>query len=94
MSVYRITRFSAPDMGKANEMSEGMRSTLESAGAEFIDIVDYGNGKGVVIAKYASQEAMDAATEIAQNAFGQMVAEGAIDGDSIHPHTGVVVNSF
>lgn len=94
MSVYRITRFASSNMVGASEAAEAHRSTLESAGAEFIDIVDYGNGKGVVIAKYPSQEAMEAATEISQQVFGKLVADGLVEGDSIHPHAGEVVSSF
>lgn len=94
MSVYRITRFAAPDMDKANEIAESLRETIESVGADFIDIVSYENGKGVVIAKYPDQATMDASSETAKQAFGKMIEAGAIDGDSVHPHTGVVVNSF
>ena len=94
MSVYRITRFASPDMDKATAHIESLRSILESANADFIDIVSYGNGKGVVIAKYPDQAAMDAASSMAQQAFGQMIEAGLIDADSIHPHTGEVVGSF
>ena len=94
MSVYRITRFAASDMDKAKEMAEGMRDRIEGTGAEFIDLVSYGNGKGVVIAKYADQATMEAATEIAQGVFADMIKAGVIDGDSIHPHSGEVFNSF
>lgn len=94
MSVYRITRFASPDMDKATAHLESLRDLLENAGSEFIDIVSYGNGKGVVIAKYADHAAMDAASSIAQQAFGKMIEAGLIDGDSIHPHTGEVVGSF
>ena len=94
MSVYRITRFASSDMGKTAEFSESMRNELENVGADFIDIVSYGNGKGVVLAKYPDQAAMDAATETSRETFGKMVAEGLIDGDSIHPHMGEVIQSF
>ena len=94
MAMYRITRFAAPDMEKAGEIAESMRSTLENAGAHFIDLVSYGNGKGVVIAKYPDQKTMDAATELAKNAFSKMIDSGAVDGDSVHPHTGEVFKSF
>ena len=94
MAMYRITRFAAPDMEKAGEIAESMRSTIENAGADFIDLVSYGNGKGVVIAKYPNQEAMDSATEIAKNAFSKMIEAGAVDGDSVHPHMGEVFKSF
>ncbi len=94
MAMYRITRFAAPDMQKAGEIAESMRSIIEQAGAEFIDLVSYGNGKGVVIAKYSDQSAMDGATKIAKEAFAKMIEAGAIDGDSVHPHTGEVFKSF
>jgi hypothetical protein len=94
MAMYRITRFAAPDMEKAGEIAESMRSTIENAGADFIDLVSYGNGKGVVIAKYPNQEAMDSATELAKKAFAKMIEAGAVDGDSVHPHTGEVFKSF
>jgi len=94
MAVYRITRFAASDMGKVGEHIETMRDQLEGIGANFIDLVSYGNGKGVVIAKYPDQATMDAATDTAKKAFGEMIAAGLIDGDSVHPHTGEVFNSF
>ncbi len=94
MSVYRITRFASSDMEKAGEAAESLRSTLESVGADFIDIVSYENGKGVVIAKYPDRAAMEAATDTAKQVFGKLVEAGLIDADSIHPHEGVVVASF
>ena len=94
MAVYRIARFSASDMDKAGEISETLRDQLKDIGADFIDMVSYGNGKGVVIAKYPDQAALEAATEIAKIAFGKMIEAGAIDKDSIHAHTGEVFKSF
>ena len=94
MSVYRITRFASSDMEKAAKESETMRNELENIGADFIDIVSYGNGKGVVLAKYPDQATMDAAVETSKMVFGKLVEAGIIDGDSIHPHTGEVVQSF
>ena len=94
MAVYRITRFAASDMDKVRELTETMRDVLEGIGADFIDMVSYGNGKGVVIAKYPDQATMDAATETAKKAFGDMIDAGAVDADSVHPHTGKVFNSF
>jgi hypothetical protein len=94
MAVYRITRFAASDMDKAGEIAESIRDLLENIGADFIDLVSYGNGKGVVIAKYPDQETMDAASDAAKEAFGKMIEAGAVDGDSVHPHTGVVFKSF
>ena len=94
MAVYRITRFAASDMDKVGEFIENMRDELEGIGANFIDLVSYGNGKGVVIAKYPDQAAMEATTDIAKKAFGEMITARLVDGDSVHPHTGEVFNSF
>lgn len=94
MAVYRITRFAASDMDKVEELTENMRDVLEGIGADFIDLVSYGNGKGVVIAKYPDQATMDAAAETAKKAFADMIEAGVVDGDSVHPHTGDVLNSF
>ena len=94
MSVYRITRFAALDMDKTGDIAESMRSVLEGVGADFIDIVSYGNGKGVVLEKFPDQATMDAASETAQQVFGKMIEAGAVDGDAIHPHMGDVIKSF
>ena len=94
MAVYRITRFASSNMDKAKELSESKRSVLESTGADFIDLVSYGNGKGVVIARYPDQATMDAAADTAKSVFAEFVAAGVVDGDSIHPHVGEVFNSF
>jgi hypothetical protein len=61
---------------------------------DYIDLVSYGNGKGVVIAKYPDQATMDAASDAVKEAFGKMIEAGAVDGDSVHPHTGVVFKYF
>jgi hypothetical protein len=94
MAVYRITRFAAADMNKVGEIADSMRDALENVGAEFIDLVSYGNGKGVVIAKYPDEATMEAATATARKAFADMIEAGVVDGDSVHPHTGEVFNSF
>ena len=94
MAVYRITRFAAPDMDKAGEIAESMRSLIEGTGATFIDLISYGNGKGVVIAKYPDEATMEAATDTAKQVFAAMIEAGAVDADSIHPHTGEVFGSF
>ena len=94
MSAYRITRFASPDMDKAAEFSETLRSEIEGLGANSIDIVSYGNGKGVVLAKYPDQAAMDASADSAKKIFGKMIEAGIVDGDSIHPHMGEVISSF
>ena len=46
------------------------------------------------MAKYPSQEVMEAATETAKQAFGQMIEAGAIDGASIQVQSGEVLISF
>ena len=94
MAVYRITRFASSDMDKVSEMADEMRGELEGAGADFIDAVSYGNGKGVILAKYPDQATMEAASDMAKMVFGKMIEAGVIDGDSIHPHVGEVFNSF
>ncbi len=94
MAVYRITRFAASDTDKAGEIAENMRDVLEGIGADFIDLVSYGNGKGVVIARYPDQATMDAASDTAKQVFAKMIEAGVVDGDSVHPHTGEVFNSF
>ena len=94
MSVYRITRFAASDMDKAGEIAESLRNEIENLGADFIDMVSYGNGKGVVIAKYPDQATMDAASQTAKQAFSKMIDAGVVDGDSVHPHMGEVFKSF
>ena len=94
MAVYRITRFAAPDMDKAREFTENMRDVIGSMGADFIDLVSYGNGKGVVIARYPDQATMDAASDTAKKVFAGLIEAGIVDGDSVHPHTGEVFNSF
>ena len=94
MAVYRITRFAASDMEKAGKIAETMRDEIEGIGADFIDLVSYGNGKGVVIAKYPDQATMDAASETAKQAFAKMIEEGVVDEGSVHPHTGNVFKSF
>ncbi len=80
MSVYRLTRFAAPDMDKAGEIAERMGGEIECIGADFIDLVSYGNGKGVVIAKYPDKATMDAASELGKPAFGKMIEAGVVDG--------------
>ncbi len=94
MAVYRITRFAASDMDKAGAFTENLRGELEGVGADFIDLVSYGNGKGVVIARYPDQAVMDAASDTAKQVFAKMIEAGVVEGDSVHPHSGVVFKSF
>ena len=49
-------------MDKAGEIAETRRHEIVGLGADFIDMVSYGNGKGLLIAKYLNQATMDAAT--------------------------------
>lgn len=94
MAVYTITRFAASNMDQASQITESLRSELEGVGADSIDIVSYGNGKGVVLARYPDQATMDAAADTITMVFGKMIDAGVVDGDAIHPHAGVVINSF
>ena len=94
MAVYTITRFAASDMDQAGKVAEGLRSDLEGVGADSIDMVSYGNGKGVVLARYPDQATMDAAAGTIKMVFDKMIEAGTVDGDAIHPHAGVVLNSF
>ena len=94
MAVYRITRFAASDMDKAGAFTENLRGELEGVGADFIDFVSYGNGKGVVIARYPDQTVMDAASDPAKQVFAKMIEAGVVEEDSVHPHSGVVFKSF
>ena len=64
MPVYRITEFTSPDMDKAIEFCETLREEVAAAQAESIDVISIGDGKGMVIAKYANMESMENATDI------------------------------
>mgnify|MGYP005654632431 FL=1 len=94
MPVYRITEFTSSDIGKLAEFAESLRDAVAAAGADSIDVVSAGDGKGLVVAKYAPQAAMDAATDINKQAFGKMIAAGLVNGDSISGKFGEVVFSF
>jgi len=94
MSVFRLTEFTSPDMSKMIEFAETIREEVEAAGAEFIDVISVGDGKGIVIAKYATQAKMEAATEINKAAFGKMIAAGIVNADSISGQSGEVTFSF
>lgn len=74
--------------------AESLRGDLADAGAVFIDIIDFGDGAGLVVAKYPNEAAMEAAGAIAQAAFGKMVQAGVIDPASIKPKTGAVAISY
>lgn len=81
-------------MDKVGKLAEERSAVLKGPGTEFIDLTSYGTGKGVVIARYPDQAAMDAAAETAKKVFGEMIAAGAVEEDSVHPHTGDVFKSF
>jgi len=94
MAVYTITRFAASDMDKAADIAESFRDDIESTGAQSLDIVSYGNGKGVVLARYPDEDAKEAAADTVNMVFNKMIEAGVVDGDAIHPHAGEVINSF
>ena len=94
MTCYRITRLKALDSDKIKEIGERMRETIETIGANFVDVAEDNDGNVVVVARYPDDATMDAATATAQNAFEQMIAQGAADGSSINQWNGKVVMSF
>jgi len=93
MAVYGITRFAAPNMDTDAAFSQTVSSALQGLNADFIDVVSYGNGKGVVIAKYENQAKMDSAAAAASEAFDSLMKAGMIEADSVHPHAGTVICS-
>jgi hypothetical protein len=94
MSVYRLTEFTSSDMSKLIEFTESLRDAVAAAGAEFIDVISVGDDKGMVIAKYANQELMEAATDINKAAFRKMIAASLVNADSISGRSGEVTFSF
>ena len=94
MTCYRITRLKALDSDKVQEIGEGMRDTIKAMGADFIDVAEDNDGNMVVIARYPDESTMEAATATAQDAFGEMITQGAADGSSIDQWHGEVVMSF
>ncbi|MEO1115759.1 MAG: hypothetical protein AAFY05_25670, partial [Pseudomonadota bacterium] len=74
--------------------AEDLRGDLAAAGALFIDIVDFGDGTGLVVAKYSDEAAMDASAALAKASFGKMVQAGVINGASIRPRSGAVAISY
>ena len=94
MTYYRITRLKALDSDKIKEIGEGMRDTIEAMGADFIDVAQDNDGNMVVVARYPDDSTMEAATATAQDAFGQMITQGAADASSIDQWNGEVVMSF
>ncbi|HJP07668.1 MAG: hypothetical protein GY889_08165 [Proteobacteria bacterium] len=94
MAIYRITRFTSQDMNKAIAMADAARDEIATVGADFIDVAADDDGNGVVVARYPDSATMEAATPVAQKVFGQMIAEGVMDGESVDIWTGGVVNSM
>ncbi|WP_162797923.1 hypothetical protein SuNHUV7_01360 (plasmid) [Pseudoseohaeicola sp. NH-UV-7] len=94
MPVFRLTEFTSRDMSKMVEFAETLREEVAAAGAEFIDVISVGDGKGIVIAKYDTQAKMEAATEINKAAFGKMIAAGIVDAESISGQSGEITFSF
>mgnify|MGYP001825772515 CR=1 FL=1 len=94
MSVYRVTEFTSADMDKTKEFAGTLREDIAAAGAVFIDVVSLGEDKGLVVAKYENQAAMDAASDVANKAFGKMIEAGLIDGASISVQSGEVIYSY
>ena len=94
MACYRITRLKALDSNQIKKIGEDMRGTIESMGADFIDVSEDNDGNMVVVARYPNESTMESATATAQDAFGQMIAQGAADSSSIDQWSGEVVMSF
>jgi hypothetical protein len=94
MSFYRITQFTSSDMSKMIDFAETLRTEVAAADAESIDVVSVGEGKYLVIAKYADEALMAAATDINTQAFGKMIAAGLIDGENISSQSGETTFSF
>jgi hypothetical protein len=94
MTVYRITRLKALDTDRIKKIAEGMRETISSMGADFIDVAEDDDSTIVIIARYSDQSKMEAATATAQAAVGQMITQGAADGSSITQWSGEVAMSF
>lgn len=94
MTTYRITEFTSPTPENVATACDAITDMVSKAGAEMIDIVMMDGGKGLVIARYGSEAIMTAATPIHQEAFGALVADGAIDGSSISSRSGEKVFSF
>ena len=61
---------------------------------EWSKVTEDNDGNMVVIARYPDESTMEAATATAQDAFGEMITQGAADGSSIDQWHGEVVMSF
>lgn len=94
MAVYRITEFTSPTPEKMAEGCEAITDVIAKAQAETIDIVMMEGGKGIVLASYGSQAAMEAAAQYNKEAFGALITAGIVDGSSIVSRTGGKVFSL
>ena len=81
-------------MGKVIDFCETLREDVVAAGAESIDVISVGEGKGYVVAKYPTQTHMEAATNVNKQAFGKMIVAGLIKAGSISGQSGEVIFSF
>jgi predicted transcriptional regulator len=94
MKTYRVTEFTSPVPEKIVEACESIKALVATAGADRINVADLGEGKGLVIARYASQEKMETATSVNQAAFGELIKAGVIDASSIKGRSGDLVFTF
>jgi len=94
MTTYRITEFTSPTPEKVAQGCAEITDIVAKAGAEMIDIVMMDGGKGLVIARYNSDAAMEAAMQYNKEAFGALVTAGLVDGSSIVSRSGDKVFSF
>ena len=94
MSAYSITEFKTSDMGKVVDFCKTLREGVAASGAESIDVVSVGDGKGFVVARYTSKALMEAAAETSKQAFGKMIVAGLVNAGSIGGQSGEVVFSF
>jgi len=94
MPAYRITEFKTSDMGKVVDFCKTLREGVAASGAESIDVVSVGDGKGFVVARYTTPALMEAAADIDKQAFGKMIVAGLVNAGSIGGQSGEVVFSF
>lgn len=94
MTTYRVTEFTSPTPDRVAAACESITEIVAKAGAEMIDIVMMDGGKGLVLARYNSEAAMQAAMTYNQEAFGALVSAGVVDGGSIVSRSGNKVFSF
>ena len=76
------------------ESCETLRTAVAAAGAESIDVVSVGDDQCLVVAKYATQALMEAATDINKQAFAKMIDAGLVNQGSISWQAGEVIFSF